>query len=176
MTTTTVPKRQSISFKSRLRHLVLFARPFELTTELSPRECTNRLSELVSYSSSKQSLRRITDFPPLSDGVYAIDIRVKHDTGRNAYYTSTMVEGVIFCEQQTVVQGAAYFGGRYFMTITGLVIFVLVMMSITAGEATILILWMLALAFLFMHYVQMVRDRNYIIRLMQEKIEESAEI
>lgn len=154
---------------------ILFAKPFTFTSIHNAYDTTIKLAELVCYASDKSDLRRLTDFVRRSDKHYDMTILVKHDMGKRAYYTSTIVTGRIEIrpDGETVLRGVARFGSSYLLIVILLVIFCGFFMLGSLMEPVVAALWGLMLIFIVSHLRQMFTDRNAIIQEMQTKVQKA---
>ncbi len=152
----------------------LLSRSFEFESIHSAKDTTIKLAELVRYADKHSDLRRLTDFVALNDKAYDMSILVKHDMGKRAYYTSTIVGGTIENRSNgtTIVQGQARVGRKYLLIVLGIALFTAMMMIGTIAEPVVASLWALLLLFMFSHIRQMLLDRAQIIAIMQEKCQQ----
>jgi len=150
---------------------LLFAKPFAFNSIHSATDTTVKLAELVRYSDEKNDLRRMTDFVKRGDKHYDMIVLIKHDMGKRAYYTSTIVTGIIENrpDGQTRVQGTARVGSVYLLIVLSISLFCILMILGTWAEPIVATLWGLLLLFMMSHIRQMFRDRNQIIQAMEEK-------
>ena len=150
---------------------LLFAKPFAFTSIHSAQATTVKLAELVRYSDEKNDLRRMTDFIKRDDKCYDLILIVKHDLGKRAYYTSTIVTGTIENRPngETQVQGTARVGSVYLLIVLAIALFCMLMILGTLAEPIVAALWGVLLLFMLSHIWQMFRDRNGIIQAMVEK-------
>jgi|GEM_PF-1868898 len=153
---------------------VLFAKSFQLNSIHSAQETPIKLAELVRYADEYSDLRRMTDFVRRDDKHYDMSILIKHDMGKRAYYTSTIVTGIIENrpDGETLVTGTARFGSTYLATVLGISLFCIVMLIGTLAEPIVAALWGILLLFMASHLRQMFLDRNQIIRAMQDKCQQ----
>lgn len=150
---------------------LFFAKPFAFNSIHSAQDTTVKLAELVRYSDEKSDLRRMTDFVKRGDKYYDLILLIKHDMGKRAYYTSTIVTGTIEdrSDGETWVQGTARVGSVYLLIVLAISLFCILMILGTLAEPIVAALWGLLLLFMMSHFRQMFRDRNQIIRAMEEK-------
>lgn len=155
--------------------MLLLSRSFEFESIHSAKDTTIKLAELVRYADQHSDLRRMTDFVPRSDKAYDMTVLIKHDMGKRAYYTSTIVNGVIenLPDGTTLVRGNARIGRKYLMIVLGISLFTIIMMIGTMAEPVVAVLWGLLLLFMFSHMRQMVVDRADIINAMQSKCQQA---
>jgi hypothetical protein len=153
---------------------VLFAKSFQFNSVHSAQETTIKLAELVCYSDQYSDLRRMTDFVRRDDKTFDMSVLVKHDMGKRAYYTSTIVTGTIEnCpDGETIIRGSARFGAVYLATVLGISLFCIGMVVGTLAEPIVAGLWGLLLLFMGLHIRQMFLDRNQIIHAINEKCQQ----
>ena len=153
---------------------VLFAKSFQFNSIHSAQETTIKLAELVCYANQHSDLRRMTDFVRRDDKTYDMRVLVKHDMGKRAYYTSTIVTGTIenCLDGETLITGVARFGVVYLATILGIALFCIGMMVGTLAEPIVAALWGMLLLSTASHMRQIILDRNHIIRAINEKCQQ----
>lgn len=153
---------------------LLFAKSFQFSSIHNAQETTIKLAELVRYADKHSDLRRMTDFVRRDDKQYDMTIFIKHDMGKRAYYTSTIVMGTIanLSNGETLITGTARFGATYLATVLGISLFCIGMLIGTLAEPIVAMLWGLLLVFMASHIRQMVVDRNQIIRAMHDKCQQ----
>lgn len=156
---------------SGIWRVLLFAKPFAFNSIHSAQDTTVKLAELVRYSDERSDLRRMTDFVKRGDKQVEMILLIKHDMGKRAYYTSTIVTGIIENrpDGNTRIQGTARFGATYLMIVLLIATFCILMILGTLAEPIVAALWGLLLLFMLSHIRQMFRDRNQIIHAMVEK-------
>lgn len=159
---------------TRLWRILTFARVFEFSSIHSAQDATIKLAELVRYANQQSDLRRMTDFIKRDDKHYELNVLVKHDMGKRAYYTSTIVTGMIENrpDGETKIYGIARFGSTYLMIVLAISLFCILMLIGTVSEPIVASLWALLLLFMMSHIRQMFRDRNQIIQAMTEKAQQ----
>ena len=154
---------------------LLFAKPFQFKSIHSAQETPIKLAELVRYADQVSDLRRMTDFVQRDDKHYDMNILIKHDMGKRAYYTSTIVIGRIenLPDGDTLITGSARFGSTYLATVLGISVFCVMMLLGTLTEPIVALLWGILLLFMASHIHQMFLDRNQIIRAMHDKCQQA---
>ncbi len=159
---------------SMLWRCLLFAKSFQLNSIHSAQETTIKLAELVRYADDYNDLRRMTDFVRRDDKHYDMTILIKHDMGKRAYYTSTIVTGIIKNQPNgdTLISGSARFGSTYLVTVLGISLFCIIMLIGTLAEPIVAVLWGILLLFMMSHVRQMFLDRNRIIRAIGVKCQQ----
>lgn len=153
---------------------LLFAKSFQFKSIHTAQETTIKLAELVRYADQHNDLRRMTDFIKRDDKRYDMIVLVKHDMGKRAYYTSTIVTGTIEnrADGETVIMGTARVGSMYLAIVLGISFFCIVMIFGTLAEPIVAMLWGMLLLFMMSHIRQMLVDRNRIIQAMRQKSQE----
>lgn len=159
---------------SRLWQLLGFAKSFEFNSIHSAQDTTIKLAELVRYADQHNDLRRMTDFIKRDDKHYDMIVLIKHDMGKRAYYTSTIVTGTItnYPDGKTQIIGTARFGLMYLSIVLAIAAFCILMLIGTLVEPIVAILWAALLLFMMSHIRQMFRDRHQIIHAMMEKAQQ----
>ncbi len=109
----------------------LFARPFEIETDLPPDECAERLLELGEEPTGCLNTTSVTtDVYHIEDGVYDFDVRAKRRSGI-LNYTRAKVTGRLLTNgatNMTLVHGEAKLGWLYYASLCiSLIIWVLYM-------------------------------------------------
>lgn len=151
---------------------LLFARDFHFYSVHTAYDTTIKLAELVRYADQQSDLRRMTDFIRKDDKHFDMIVLIKHDLGKRAYYTSTIVIGMIESrpDGETAVYGTARFGSTYLGIVIGVALFCIVFMIGTIAEPVVAVIWGALLLFMLSHIRQMFLDRNAIIAAMEEKV------
>jgi len=154
--------------------MAFLSRSFAFESIHNAKDTTIKLAELVRYADQHSDLRRMTDFVHRSDKYYDMTVLVKHDMGKRAYYTSTIIDGIVENRPDgtTVVQGTARIGKVYLSVVLGVSLFTTVMIVGTMAEPVVAGLWALLLVFMFSHIRQMFTDRQHIIQNMTAKCQE----
>jgi len=154
--------------------MAFLSRSFAFESIHNAKDTTIKLAELVRYADQHSDLRRMTDFVRCSDKYYDMSVLIKHDMGKRAYYTSTIIDGTVENRPDgtTVVQGTARIGKVYLSIVLAIGIFAIIMMIGTLSEPIVAGLWAVLLLFMLSHIRQMVTDRQRIIRDMMAKCQE----
>lgn len=154
--------------------MAFLSRSFAFESIHSAKDTTIKLAELVRYADQHSDLRRMTDFVHRSDKYYDMSVVVKHDMGKRAYYTSTIIDGTVENRPDgtTLVQGTARIGKVYLSVVLGVGLFAILMMIGTMIEPVVAVLWGLLVLFMLSHIRQMFTDRRNVIQAMTSKCQE----
>lgn len=157
-----------------LNEFIFFRRDFSFVTHLSPEQAANNLRQLNFENQGCRRSRRI--IAEVTDGFSEYSFEVKTEQpSKNRYAQSAKATGTIFADDDgvTIIEGTVTMGGLAYwigvIFLLAIMMFAYIQVNSTSSSPVVFPIIVYG-AILFYLWIQMYRDRNYLIQIIDYAI------